>query len=206
MVYITKVIYFFGAKKVTKNLWGRLRRGCCSLSCGSTRLAPWTVSARRGLRLRAANDPQTPAGFNILVAFKIKLVYFKLYMNKQKEKLISYCGLYCPRCYRMVVSAAARNLKVVIKSSHICESTNDPSNQFIKELNKLIGLRCPKICQDGGGKTNCLIRQCCMAKRLIGCWECDGFENCTHLKKQFVKNIKKIKEVGVYAFSTTQTK
>jgi hypothetical protein len=112
-------------------------------------------------------------------------------MVKKDKNLIAYCGLYCPTCYKMVVSGAAQSLKNALKNTHICGSVSDPSKQFKNELNDLISLRCPKVCKKGGGNPNCAIKKCCLSKRVNGCWECDSFKTCKNLTKQFVGNIMK---------------
>ncbi len=112
---------------------------------------------------------------------------------KRDVKLVAYCGLYCPKCYKMVVSQAAESLKDALENTHICGSVNDASAQFKAELSNLVSLRCPKVCKEGGGKQTCEIRKCCVGKHLNGCWECNEFENCKNLKGQYVSNIKRIK-------------
>jgi len=116
------------------------------------------------------------------------------------EKLVAYCGLYCPKCYKMVVSQAAESLKDALENTHIYGSVNDASSQFKAELNKLVSLRCLKVCKEDGGKPTCKIRKCCVGKRLNGCWECNDFERCKNLKEQFVNNIKNIRKLGISGF------
>ena len=122
-------------------------------------------------------------------------------MSKENVNLVAYCGLYCPKCYKMVVSDAAESLKLALEVTHICGSANDPSAPFKDELNKLISLRCPKVCKAGGGNPSCVIRKCCMKKNIAGCWECDEFQACDNLTEQFVNNIKKIKKIGLKEYS-----
>lgn len=114
-------------------------------------------------------------------------------MAEEDTKLVAYCGLYCPKCYKMVVSDAAEFLKNALENTHICGSANSPSAQFKSELNNLISLRCPKVCKAGGGNSNCAIRKCCLKKNIAGCWDCDGFQTCKNLTEQFINNIKEIK-------------
>ncbi len=116
-------------------------------------------------------------------------------MDKKTINLTAYCGLYCPECYKMVVSNSAKSLKDTLENTHICGSTNNPSEQFKKELDNLISLRCPRVCKDGGGNPDCAIRKCCIEKNIVGCWDCNDFQICEKLTEQFVNNIKKIKEI-----------
>lgn len=127
-------------------------------------------------------------------------------MNEENLKLVAYCGLYCPECYKMEISKEAILLKKSLDNSSICGTTNEPSTQFKDELNNLVALHCPKLCKDGGGNLNCLIRKCCTEKNLVGCWECNDFQTCKKLKEQFVNNINKIKELGIDGFCSSNEK
>lgn len=121
-------------------------------------------------------------------------------MNEENTNLVAYCGLYCPKCYKMVVSEAAELLTNALENTHICGSSNEPSIQFKKNLNNLVSLHCPKLCKEGGGNPNCPIRKCCIKKNLAGCWECDDFQICNKLNEQFVNNIHQIKKLGIDGF------
>ncbi|MDD4333408.1 MAG: DUF3795 domain-containing protein [Patescibacteria group bacterium] len=114
-------------------------------------------------------------------------------MNLSKEKFVAYCGLYCPTCYKMRISEIAKQLKKKLNF----DKSDFLSKEFISDLNKLIKLRCPKICKLGGGNKDCSIKKCCRDKKISGCWECVEFKNCDKLKRQFIDNIKKIKKVGI---------
>jgi len=118
-------------------------------------------------------------------------------MPPNPQNLTAYCGLYCPKCYKMVISEAASTLKNALKSTHICGKKNLTSAPFKQTLNDLITLHCPKICKDGGGNPDCKIRKCCVVKNIIGCWECNDYETCENLTEQFVGCIKKIKKQGL---------
>lgn len=121
-------------------------------------------------------------------------------MNKTDKKLVGYCSLYCPKCYKMTISNAAAKLKKELENPYICEKTHFLSEQFLSNLNELMALHCPKICKDGGGNPDCIIRKCCVQRKLNGCWECTEFESCDKLKEQYVRNIKRIKEIGIYGY------
>ncbi len=110
---------------------------------------------------------------------------------------IAYCGLYCPKCYKNVVSEAAENLKKALENTHICGSSHEPNKEFKDTLNNLVNLHCPKVCKGGGGNPECKIRICCKSKNLNGCWECNKLEKCDILSKRFLDNLKKIQKVGV---------
>ena len=118
-------------------------------------------------------------------------------MVKQNKNLIAYCSLYCPKCYKMTVSEAAIKLQKELKNPHICGKFQFLSKEFKKDLDKLIKLHCPKLCKAGGGDKNCLIRKCCLKKKINGCWECVDFKVCDKLKEQYVGNIKRIRKIGI---------
>ncbi len=125
-------------------------------------------------------------------------------MNKNKvssEKLrcIAYCGLYCPKCYKMKIAASAKQLLLEL------ESAQEKGAKFLQEsleitpaLNKLIALECKKFCREGGGKSaTCPIKACCDDHEAIGCWECPDFDSCKKLKPQFLANNKKLRELNI---------
>lgn len=113
------------------------------------------------------------------------------------EKLVAYCGLYCPKCYKNVVSDAATKLKWALQNTHICNKPYAVSPSFKRALDKLIGLHCSVTCKNGGGKPNCAIKKCCKEKNINGCWECDDYKKCEKLHERFVKNIGEIKKLGL---------
>ena len=123
-------------------------------------------------------------------------------MSKESINLVAYCGLFCPRCYKMMISKAADDLN---KELGIAE---DKGASFFSDypelksiLYNLIRLRCSRFCREGSAKSSsCEIRTCCVSKGYEGCWECRNFEKCEKLKDQFVKNIKEIKEDGIDGF------
>ena len=117
-------------------------------------------------------------------------------MSSNPNNLIAYCGLYCPKCYKMVISESALTLKDALESTHVCCKKNLTPASFKQTLNDLIALHCLKTCKDGGGNPDCKIRKCCVAKNISGCWECNDYKNCENLTKQFVDCIKKIKKLG----------
>lgn len=118
----------------------------------------------------------------------------------QTTKQVAYCGLYCPKCYKNVVSEAAAKLKFAMENTHICNKPNAVPPSFKKTLDKLVGLRCPVVCKNGGGNPNCKIKKCCKEKNINGCWECGEYRKCDKLHERFVKNIEKIKKLGMIRF------
>ncbi len=126
-------------------------------------------------------------------------------MNKLDKKSVAYCSLYCPKCYKMTISAAAAALRRELENPHICGEVKT-SESFLSELDDLTSLRCTKVCKVGGGNPNCIIRKCCVQKKINGCWECADFETCSNLKEQYIHNIKKIKKGGFERYLKERSK
>ena len=118
-------------------------------------------------------------------------------MKKIDLSLVAYCGLYCPKCYKMKLSAAAEKLKQELNNPHLCGKKANIPSTFFATLNDLIALRCNKYCKKSGGKYDCQIKICNSNKNLNGCWECLNYQSCPNLSKQFLENIKRIKEIGL---------
>lgn len=142
-------------------------------------------------------------------------------MAKTKTLSISYCGLYCGNCFIRAgeIAELAKKLsnklkesefeKCAIGLSKIIKEFKPLSHykDFYKALCSLDGLRCEKICKQGGGTTSCKIRECCINKEIDGCWLCDEFENCKKLAwlepvngDANLKNMRKIKKEGIQKF------
>ncbi|MCK5040054.1 MAG: DUF3795 domain-containing protein [Candidatus Aenigmarchaeota archaeon] len=116
----------------------------------------------------------------------------------KKINSVGYCGLHCPECYKMKVSGAARILKKELEMAETKgASFFEGYSELRTTLDGLIGLRCTKFCRQGGGKSLCEIRECCLERGFKGCWECSDFGNCKNLKEQFVGNIRRMKEKGI---------
>jgi len=129
-------------------------------------------------------------------------------MNKQQDiSLIGYCGLNCAECfsYKMTVSEAAKSLRRALRAAKLKDAWQDipflgEYAPFKKILDGLAMLRCTKACRDGGGNPWCKIRKCCQKKGFDGCWECADFETCSKLVERYIKNIRKIKRLGIDGF------
>ena len=106
---------------------------------------------------------------------------------------IGYCGLYCPECYRMKVSGAAKALKLELENaqSRGAKYIDDCGAEFMDKLNYLIKLHCNEFCRDRK-EMKCDIWHCCREKRLEGCWQCLKFEKCDKLKPQFIAKCREI--------------
>ena len=119
--------------------------------------------------------------------------------NFDKLRLISYCGLYCPKCYKMKISSSAKNLLDELLSAQDHGATflqNDPSIK--NALDKLIDLECTSFCREEGDKSpTCPIKDCCHEYGVIGCWECPELNSCKKLSKQFLGNNCKLRELGI---------
>ena len=128
------------------------------------------------------------------------------------KKLVAYCGLYCPTCYRNAVSESALSLRREMLGASLKDTCGKnpslrESESFRKTMDELISLKCPKPCRRGGGVPDCNIRNCCMRKGIEGCWECADFETCKKLDflKTFhedahLKNLRTLKKLGLDSF------
>jgi hypothetical protein len=138
----------------------------------------------------------------------------------KKEKLISYCGLYCGDCsgYRGTIANLARDLSRELQRERLAELApilakvpffkaleNYP--QCCAVLETLPKLRCQKTCRGNGGPPDCAIRACNRQKGLDGCWQCDQFPTCSKLQflqaghgDAHLRNLRKIKRSGPTAF------
>lgn len=72
----------------------------------------------------------------------------------KKLRLIAYCGLYCPKCYKMKISAVAKKFLDELESAQNkgAKLLHESSNIKLV-LEKLIALECKKFCREGGCKT-----------------------------------------------------
>jgi len=142
-------------------------------------------------------------------------------MGKKEISSISYCGLYCGDCFIRVgkIAELAKKLsnelkvpkfeKYAMGLSKVIKEFKPLSHykEFYKALCSLDGLRCEKICRQGGGTTSCKIRECCTDKGIDGCWLCNKFEYCKKLAwlepvngDANLKNLRKIKKEGIQEF------
>ena len=126
-------------------------------------------------------------------------------MKETALKYIAYCGLYCPKCYKMKISASADSLLCELKAAKEKGAKYLTEKPEINEiLNSLISLRCKKFCRQGGGKSKvCAIKKCRDLHGVVGCWKCAEFSKCGKLKPQFFKNNRKIKKIGLRKYVLT---
>jgi len=108
-----------------------------------------------------------------------------------KIDLIAYCGLYCPKCYKMKISEAAEKLIFELESAQEKGAKYLREDPLLKEkIDKLISLKCQIFCRADQGDLSCAIKNCCCGKGLLGCWECEGMESCGKLNAYFLENNK----------------
>lgn len=135
---------------------------------------------------------------------------------------ISYCGLYCGRCFIRMDKIADLALQLLEKfrevrfeqwAGGLAEMNPGEMAAFAKHgacyevLQAWDFMRCSAPCRKGGGCPQCAIRACCMEKNAAGCWECDEFEICPVLGclkpvngDVNQRNIRRIREVGTERF------
>jgi hypothetical protein len=113
------------------------------------------------------------------------------------EKLTSYCGLYCKDCipsneelFSLIekIDNLLENLQfeqyAKLKSNYYPKLSQYQT--FSETLKEIKLLKCSAPCRNDGGKEECSIRECCITKSYIGCWECSDRQTCnllTPLKK-----------------------
>ena len=119
--------------------------------------------------------------------------------NEDKLPLIAYCGLYCPKCFKMKMASSAKDLLNEILSAQNHGATylqNDPA--ILYTLDNLINLECTHFCREGGESSpTCPVKICCQERGLSGCWECSELDSCNKLKKQFQDNNQTLRELGI---------
>lgn len=119
----------------------------------------------------------------------------------EKIELIGYCWIYCPKCYRMKVSEAAEKLLFELESVQSKGAKYLEETPLLKEgIEKLVAKKCHMFCRARQGESPCAIKNCCLPKNILGCWECEEMESCEKLNQQFLENCKKIKELGIDKF------
>ncbi|MEO0089470.1 MAG: DUF3795 domain-containing protein [candidate division WOR-3 bacterium] len=129
-------------------------------------------------------------------------------MNYQKEKAISYCGIYCLKCdyHSGKIKKSAEELLNILKEHWEIElgfrnKKGYDFNNFLKILEYLSkNCFCMFTCKQGSGWQNCPVRKCCEKKELEFCYECQEFP-CQYYKKKPFKNkvkvLKEIKKMGI---------
>lgn len=138
-------------------------------------------------------------------------------MNKNIKDMTAFCGLYCGDCIRFRSMAAVLSIDLLEELDRTgfaeyarVKSQDNPGLEHFEEavdvLKTIVELQCNKPCRVGGGcpAFSCGIMECCTAKGLEGCWQCNQFESCDKfdfLKRYHgdnpVKNLKVIKESGL---------
>ena len=137
---------------------------------------------------------------------------------KENKNLIAYCGLYCGDCfiYQGRIADLARDLRKELRTSKFSRFAKMISKYFkpyknydttYEVLGMMVRLRCKRTCRNGGGPPSCKIRNCCMKKKIAGCWECDAFEQCQKLDflqavhgDAHIKNLRILKRKGIGQF------
>ncbi|MFH0906405.1 MAG: DUF3795 domain-containing protein [archaeon] len=120
-------------------------------------------------------------------------------MNSSLDS-IAYCGIYCKKCYKNKMFKVAKKLKKEIESAvnkGFKKEEYLSDENFDSSLDNLIKLECNNYCRLGGGKKDCIIKNCCKQKNINGCFECAEVNTCNNLKEQFRKNSIKLKKYDV---------
>lgn len=110
------------------------------------------------------------------------------------KKFTAYCGLYCKDCIpsRNDLFQKTKDLQRCLEELNFYKyaelKAKDTSlftdySKFTLLLQEIIELQCAKPCREGGGKSDCPIRNCIQSKNLEGCWECAHPHECVKLQR-----------------------
>ena len=149
-------------------------------------------------------------------------------MAGKKNDLVAFCGLSCAECpcYTHTMANLAKELLKEFRKNKLDKVApclvKIPAFKAFKHYDKGYDLlkavekfRCKDACRLGGGHSQCEIRKCAKKKKLDGCWQCDDFKTCKNLKtleeygdfdKTYLKNLRKIKRIGLTEFVKTINK
>ena len=136
----------------------------------------------------------------------------------KERDLLGRCGIYCGACfaYRGEVSRKAEQLRDELKREKFRRIATafgwvGDWTQFNRWLYWLTRFKC-EGCQAGGGWPWCPIRKCSQKKGFTSCAECEEMP-CEKLewitrryKKWNLKNLRRIREVGVDKWLREQAK
>ena len=139
-----------------------------------------------------------------------------------QETQVAYCGLYCGNCIirKGKIGHLANALLQTINKPEFCKLANglptirlelfEPLENYhecVRVLDAMRHLDCCSPCREGGGSSECQIRQCCLDKKIGGCWQCHEWESCDTLswlnsvhKGSHLANLKIIQEKGIQHF------
>jgi hypothetical protein len=135
--------------------------------------------------------------------------------------LTAYCGLYCGDCIRFKCRASDLSDELLdeLEKQHFSQYANVKRHQekgfenfqmTVSSLKAISSIKCEIPCRLGGDGCggSCEIIICVTKKRLKGCWDCPGFEECDKLDflKPFhgqgpLKNLRAIKEHGIESWT-----
>jgi hypothetical protein len=109
------------------------------------------------------------------------------------KKFTAYCGLCCLDCIPSNVElfSLIHQLHGMLQELHFDEYAKLKTKKqpifneyptFVKILRKISNLRCAFPCREGGGKSNCEVRQCALNHGYDGCWGCNLRRSCELLE------------------------
>jgi len=130
----------------------------------------------------------------------------------------SYCGLYCRDCipsnrrlFALVGDLERKLAELHFEEYAALKARGDVAfgdyQKFLRVLQSIRGLECKAPCRAGGGKASCAVRDCVLARELLGCWECQQHRTCQLLDplKRFHPNLEYhldlIRREGIDAWS-----
>ncbi len=104
-------------------------------------------------------------------------------------KKTAYCGLFCGDCipsnealFEAVDELGKRLTELPVTRYASLRAAKNPAFEdfptFMGVLDEMRKIRCEKPCREGGGHTDCPVRDCAKGKGYLGCWECDSRRDC----------------------------
>ena len=130
-----------------------------------------------------------------------------------------YCGLYCRDCipskrrlFDLAGELEDKLAELRFDEYAAFKARSDAAfsdyQGFLRVLRAVRGLEFRAPCRAGGGKSTCAVRDCALARRLAGCWECSERHTCELLGplRTFHPNLEchldLIRQEGIDAWST----
>lgn len=109
------------------------------------------------------------------------------------NKYTAFCGIYCLDCIpsNEKFFSLIEELEYFLKDlqferyaefKSLQNPVFDKYGEFKKVLSEIGKLKCKVPCTEGGGKSNCPVRECVLEKKVRGCWECEERKDCAKLE------------------------
>ena len=104
------------------------------------------------------------------------------------EKIIAYCGLDCAQCGAYL---AMKNNDDALRAKTAAEWTKNYKFNFTSDM-----INCSSCTGNGvqiGHCSQCGMRKCAIARKVVNCGACDEFKTCKTIN-DFMKQVPSVKE------------